>query len=100
MPGVRSKKSRLSMRVRVELAHASELIEVKLARERADTLSLTIGQQVWIKTRKMRVFPVTQAVINGGGRLRNLMQNDQVESAVSTVCERHEQSSKRLCFVW
>ncbi len=53
--------------VRVELAHASELIEVELARERADTLSLTIGQQVWIKTRKLRVFPVTQAVMEEEG---------------------------------
>lgn len=53
--------------VRVELAHASELIEVELSRERAHTLSLSTGQQVWIRTRKMRVFPPVLAVMEEEG---------------------------------
>ncbi|KFB72151.1 MAG: Sulfate/thiosulfate import ATP-binding protein CysA [Candidatus Accumulibacter phosphatis] len=42
--------------VRVELAHASELIEVELTRERATILALAKGQQVWLKPRQIRVF--------------------------------------------
>jgi len=53
--------------VRVELAHASELIEVELSRERTHTLSLCKGQQVWIRTRKMRVFPTVLAVMEEEG---------------------------------
>jgi sulfate transport system ATP-binding protein len=44
--------------VRVELAHASELIEVELTRERATVLALAEGQQVWLKPRQVRVFAV------------------------------------------
>jgi sulfate transport system ATP-binding protein len=42
--------------VRVELAHASELIEVELTRERATELGLASGQQVWLKPRQVKVF--------------------------------------------
>lgn len=42
--------------VRVELAHASELIEVELTRERATILALAEGQLVWFKPRQLRVF--------------------------------------------
>ncbi len=45
--------------VRVELAHASELIEVELTRERATLLALSKGQQVWLKPRQVKVFPST-----------------------------------------
>ncbi len=53
--------------VRVELAHASELIEVELTRERAIVLSLTKGQQVWLKPRQVKVFSVSEAVLEEGG---------------------------------
>ena len=53
--------------VRVELAHASELIEVELTRERATTLSLAKGQQVWLKPRQVKVFAVPQAALEEGG---------------------------------
>ena len=44
--------------VRVELAHASELIEVELTRERAAVLTLAKGHQVWLKPRQVKVFNV------------------------------------------
>ncbi len=53
--------------VRVELAHASELIEVELTRERAATLNLTKGQLVWLKPRQVKVFTVPEAVLEEGG---------------------------------
>jgi sulfate transport system ATP-binding protein len=53
--------------VRVELAHASELIEVELTRERATVLALAKGQQVWLKPRQMRVFAAPLAVLEEGG---------------------------------
>ena len=53
--------------VRVELAHASELIEVELTRERATTLNLAKGQQVWLKPRQVKVFAVPQAALEEGG---------------------------------
>jgi len=53
--------------VRVELAHASELIEVELTRERATLLSLFKGQQVWLKPRSVKVFAVPQAALEEGG---------------------------------
>ena len=53
--------------VRVELAHASELIEVELSRDRATTLNLAKGQQVWLKPRQVKVFAVPQAALEEGG---------------------------------
>jgi sulfate transport system ATP-binding protein len=53
--------------VRVELAHASELIEVELTRERAAVLRLAKGQQVWLKPRQVKVFAVPEAVLEEGG---------------------------------
>ncbi len=55
--------------VRVELAHASELIEVELTRERAAVLALARGQQVWLKPRQVRVFatPGTAMEESGSG---------------------------------
>jgi ABC-type sulfate/molybdate transport systems, ATPase component len=40
--------------VRVELAHASELVEVELTRERANVLRLVRGQAVWLKPARSR----------------------------------------------
>ena len=53
--------------VRIELAHASELIEVELTRERASVLDLTKGQLVWLKPRQLRVFNFPGAVLEEGG---------------------------------
>ncbi len=53
--------------VRVELAHASELIEVELTRERALVLNLAKGQQVWLKPRQVKVFNVPEAALEEGG---------------------------------
>ena len=53
--------------VRVELAHASELIEVELTRERASFLKLDKGQQVWLKPRQVKVFNMPDAVLEEGG---------------------------------
>jgi len=53
--------------VRVELAHASELIEVELTRERANVLALASGQQVWLKPRELRVFAAAPTVLEEGG---------------------------------
>ena len=53
--------------VRVELAHASELIEVELTRERATALNLTKGQLVWLKPRQVKVFNVAGAALEEGG---------------------------------
>ncbi len=53
--------------VRVELAHASELIEVELTRERATVLKLARGQQVWLKPRQVKVFTVAEAALEEGG---------------------------------
>ena len=53
--------------VRVELAHASELIEVELTRERADVLLLAEGQQVWLKPRQLRVFAAPPTTLEEGG---------------------------------
>ena len=53
--------------VRVELAHASELIEVELTRERAASLSLAKSQRVWLKPRQIKVFPVPSEVLEEGG---------------------------------
>ncbi len=53
--------------VRVELAHASELIEVELTRERATVLALAEGQQVWLKPRQVRVFATPSAAMEEGG---------------------------------
>jgi sulfate transport system ATP-binding protein len=55
--------------VRVELAHASELIEVELTRERATELALGEGQRVWLKPRQIRVFaaPATPMEESGSG---------------------------------
>ncbi|MBW7902287.1 MAG: sulfate ABC transporter ATP-binding protein [Rhodocyclaceae bacterium] len=47
--------------VRVELAHASELIEVELTRERADGLGLAKGQHVWLRPRQVKVFAAPEA---------------------------------------
>ena len=47
--------------VRVELAHASELIEVELTRERAMVLNLLKGQQVWLKPRQVKVFAMSES---------------------------------------
>jgi sulfate/thiosulfate transport system ATP-binding protein len=54
--------------VRVELAHASELIEVELTRERATVLALAKGQQVSFKPRQVRVFaaPPGSGLEDGG----------------------------------
>jgi len=54
-------------RVRVELAHASELIEVELTRERAAALALFRGQQVWLKPRQVRVFATPTTTLEEGG---------------------------------
>ena len=54
-------------RVRVELAHASELIEVELTRERAAALALVRGQQVWLKPRQVRVFATATTTLEEGG---------------------------------
>ena len=53
--------------VRVELAHASEMIEVELTRERARSLALREGQQVWFRPRELRVFAVPQSGLEDGG---------------------------------
>ncbi len=53
--------------VRVELAHASELIEVELTRERANVLLLAEGQQVWLKPRQLRVFAAPPTTLEEGG---------------------------------
>ncbi len=43
-------------RVRVELAHEAELVEVEITRERAAALGLGKGQRVWLKPRQVKVF--------------------------------------------
>ena len=53
--------------VRVELAHASELIEVELTRERAASLGLARSQRVWLKPRQVKVFPVSSEALEEGG---------------------------------
>ena len=53
--------------VRVELAHASELIEVELTRERATVLNLAKGQLVWLKPRQVKVFNVVGTALEEGG---------------------------------
>ncbi|MFC5301571.1 sulfate/molybdate ABC transporter ATP-binding protein [Azospira restricta] len=53
--------------VRVELAHASELIEVELTRERADALGLAKGQHVWLKPRQVKVFAAPEYQLEDGG---------------------------------
>jgi sulfate transport system ATP-binding protein len=53
--------------VRVELAHASELIEVELTRDRATILNLVKGQPVWLKPRQVKVFNVPEAALEEGG---------------------------------
>ena len=53
--------------VRVELAHASELIEVELTRERAALLDRARGQQVWLKPRQVKVFRVADAALEEYG---------------------------------
>ncbi|WP_153111334.1 sulfate/molybdate ABC transporter ATP-binding protein [Propionivibrio limicola] len=53
--------------VRVELAHASELIEVELTRERANVLQLAKGQCVWLKPRQVKVFSVPEVPLEEGG---------------------------------
>ena len=53
--------------VRVELAHASELIEVELTRERALSLNLAKSQRVWLKPRQVKVFSVPEAALEEGG---------------------------------
>jgi sulfate transport system ATP-binding protein len=53
--------------VRVELAHASELVEVELTRERANVLRLQEGQRVWLKPRQVKVFNVPADTLEEGG---------------------------------
>ncbi|MDR1935355.1 MAG: TOBE-like domain-containing protein [Candidatus Accumulibacter sp.] len=53
--------------VRVELAHASELVEVELTRERADALRLQKGQRAWLKPRQVKVFQVPDEALEEGG---------------------------------
>ena len=53
--------------VRVELAHASELVEVELTRERANALRLQRGQRVWLKPRQVKVFDVPGEMLEEGG---------------------------------
>jgi sulfate transport system ATP-binding protein len=53
--------------VRVELSHASELVEVELTRERADALNLRKGQHAWLKPRQVRVFNVSEEALEEGG---------------------------------
>ena len=53
--------------VRVELTYASELIEVELTRERAAEQGLANGQQLWLKPRQLKVFPVDRMVLEEGG---------------------------------
>jgi sulfate transport system ATP-binding protein len=53
--------------VRVELAHASELIEVELTRERATVLNLAKGQLVWLKPRQVKVFSLPGAALEEHG---------------------------------
>lgn len=53
--------------VRVELAHASELVEVELTRERANVLRLVRGQAVWLKPRQVKVFKVPAEALEEGG---------------------------------
>ena len=53
--------------VRVELAHASELVEAELTRERANVLNLARGQQVWLKPRQVKVFNVPAVPLEEGG---------------------------------
>ncbi len=53
--------------VRIELAHASELIEVELTRERAAVLALAKGQQVWLKPRQVKVFTTPAPLLEEGG---------------------------------
>ncbi|MDR3221111.1 MAG: sulfate ABC transporter ATP-binding protein [Candidatus Accumulibacter sp.] len=53
--------------VRVELAHASERVEVELTRERADTLDLRKGQHAWLKPRQIKVFNVPDEALEEGG---------------------------------
>ena len=50
-----------------KLAHASELIEVELTRERATVLNLVKGQCVWLRTRQVKVFSVPAAALEEGG---------------------------------
>ena len=49
-------------------AHASELIEVELTRERATVLALAKGQQVSLRPRQVRVFatPPESGLEDGG----------------------------------
>ncbi|WP_263770662.1 sulfate/molybdate ABC transporter ATP-binding protein [Propionivibrio soli] len=53
--------------VRVELAHASELIEVEITRERAAGLNLVRGLAVWLKPRQVKVFNVAASQLEEGG---------------------------------
>jgi sulfate transport system ATP-binding protein len=53
--------------VRVELAHAAELIEVELTRDRAAALALEKGQQVWLKPRQIKVFAAPEGTLEEGG---------------------------------
>lgn len=53
--------------VRVELAHAAELIEVELTRDRAAALTLAKGQQVWLKPRQIKVFAAPGGTLEEGG---------------------------------
>ena len=53
--------------VRVELAHASELVEVELTRERANALRLQKGQRAWLKPRQVKVFNVPAEALEDGG---------------------------------
>ena len=53
--------------VRVELAHASELIEVELTRERANALQLARSQRVWLRPRQVKVFNVPAMPLEEGG---------------------------------
>ena len=53
--------------VRVELAHATELIEVELTRERANELALAKGQLVWLKPRQVKVFAVASQLLEEEG---------------------------------
>jgi len=50
-----------------KLAHASELIEVELTRERATVLNLVKGQCVWLRPRQVKVFNVPVAALEEGG---------------------------------
>ncbi|MCP5268341.1 MAG: sulfate ABC transporter ATP-binding protein [Zoogloeaceae bacterium] len=52
--------------VRVELLHGSELVEVELTRERADVLTLSNGQRVWLKPRQVKVFAAESPLEEAG----------------------------------